>query len=336
VSVDFSKKKKVPADNNCGHTFIGNYIKMHLPVFSSNMRHVTGVRMSVAMKLGGARGIQHRFKSIEESVQDYSDAIDGIWDAQDGAIGEDVGVSVGVNEESRKRFKALYDKGARLFCIDVAHSHHVLMKEMIYWIRENYNPDEITIIAGNVATPEGAFALHGWGADIIKVGIGPGAACTTRRNTGVGVPQFSALKDIMETALQDNVTLKIISDGGIKRIGDFSKAMIYADAVMVGKFLAGTSETPGKVYRGVDDMLYKVYGGSSSGENKVSTGQKKKYVEGIMQTVPFKGHVSHILQEIKDGMQSAFSYSGASNVDEFHSRVQWEVISVGAQRESKV
>lgn len=316
--------------------YINGFLKLKLPVISSNMKHVTGARMPSAMRKLGGLGIQHRLNSVEEAICNFKEARSILHGKYIPENEYEMGVSVGVNKESKKRFDYLYQNGARLFCVDVAHGHHILVKEMIYWIKENYNPKNLILIAGNVATAEGAFALHGWGADLIKVGIGPGAACTTRRNTGVGVPQFSALKNIREAAIQDGLDIKLISDGGVKTLGDFAKALIYADMVMVGKFIAGTSETPGKVFRSPDDELYKVYGGSASGENKLSSGQKKRHVEGIMQTVSFKGHVSHLLQEIKEGLQSAFSYSGSGNLDEFHDRVQWERISSGTQKESKL
>jgi len=311
-------------------------LKLKLPVISSNMKHVTGVRMPVAMYENGGLGIQHRFKSIDESVVDYCESIRLINMPENPNYNKMIGVSVGVKPEEKERFEALYNAGARIICIDVAHGHHSLVRDMIYWIKEHYDPQELILIAGNVATPEGAIALSGWGADIIKVGIGPGAGCMTRRNTGVGAPQFSALKDIRTITQADDINLKIIADGGIKFIGDFSKALIYADAVMVGHFVAGTSETPGKVYRNKDNQLYKIYGGSASGENKTSNGNKQQYVEGVMQTIPFKGHVKHILNEIKEGIQSAFSYSGAINTREFKKRVSWRVISDGSQKESKL
>jgi len=307
-------------------------LKLDLPVISSNMKHVTGVRMAASMYKNGGLGIQHRFKLIEESVADYKETIglngNGNYNS--------CAVSIGVSNNEKIRFNALYKAGARIFCIDIAHGHHIFMRDMLFWIKNEYPETDLTLIAGNVATASGAMALHRWGADIIKVGIGPGEGCATRRNTGVGVPQFSALQEIRETSLKEGIELKIIADGGIKYIGDFSKALIFADAVMVGYFIAGTSETPGNVYRDQNNMLYKMYGGSASGENKTGNGNKQQYVEGIMQTIPFKGHVKYILNEVKEGIQSAFSYSGVNTIEEYHQNVDWKLISSGSQKESKI
>jgi IMP dehydrogenase len=218
-----------------------------------------------------------------------------------------------------------------LFCIDVAHGHHILMQEMISWVRSNYD-NEVRIIAGNVATGQGAYDLLKWGADIVKVGIGPGRGCTTRKNTGVGVPQVSALMDVRRVVGPDAC---IISDGGITCSGDVSKALLFANAVMIGSHIAGTSESPGHVFRGEDDVLYKVYGGSASAQSKTGNGQENKFVEGITITVPFRGKVKYILREIKEGVQSALSYSGVDNLDDFRSYAEFRIISNGSRKESK-
>lgn len=305
-------------------------IQLSLPVISANMKTVTGSKMATVMSENGGLGIIHRFCSIEDNVLLFQDAIHHLtcnvseWPYK-------VGVSVGVQEEDKKRFDCLYMAGAKLFCIDVAHGHHIFMKNMISWIRDNY-PEDVCIIAGNVATGNGAEDLKKWGANIIKVGIGPGRGCTTRKNTGVGVPQISAL---MECRRAVGNKFPIISDGGITCSGDVSKALIFANAVMVGSYVAGTSESPGHVFRGEDDVLYKVYGGSASGESKTSNGQDKKFVEGITITVPFRGKVKYILKEIREGIQSALSYTGVNNLKDFRQKSSFRIISGGSSKESK-
>jgi IMP dehydrogenase len=308
-------------------------VALRVPVISANMRNITGSKMAIEMVKCGGLGILHRFNTICEAVAEYREAsmVQPI----------SVGVSIGVKDEDKMRFVALYDAGARIFCIDVAHGDHVYVKYMLEWLNLFFSNskeqrDKTTLIAGNVATAQGAGHLVEWGADVVKVGIGGGSVCETRRNTGVGVPQFSALQDIDALREQEGYEFSIISDGGIVHIGDVAKAMIFADAVMVGSLIAGTSETPGKVFRDEDDQFYKVYGGSASGENKESTGQAPQFVEGIMKSVPFKGHVKHILREIHQGLQSAFSYSGAKNLQEFQAKVKWNEISSGSKVESKI
>jgi len=167
------------------------------------------------------------------------------------------------------------------------------------------------------------------------------SVCATRKNTGVGTPQFSAIQNA-KSGLKDYPAVKIIADGGIKNSGDIPKALAAgADVVMVGAVLAGTTETPGKVYPCPDTDLwnrqyYKVFGGSASGENKVSKGKEHKFVEGIMKTVPFKGKAKYILDEIIDGMQSSFSYTGAKDMKTFKEKVIIEIMSEGGRIESKL
>lgn len=165
------------------------------------------------------------------------------------------------------------------------------------------------------------------------------SVCRTRSNTGVGKPQFSALQEVHDV-LKDILTIGIISDGGIQNAGDIPKALIYADAVMIGAVLAGTIETPGNVYPEpgtnlINRQYYKMYGGSASAENKEKNGQESRFVEGERKKVPFKGHAKYLLREIEDGLKSALSYSGAENLKEYKEKVKWYMISDGGKRESK-
>jgi IMP dehydrogenase len=296
-------------------------LTIKLPVISANMRHITGPKMAIEMARQGGLGILHRDNTIEGAIEDYMEVV-----TQEVKCG----VSVGVQEPDKERFDKLYEAGARIFAIDLAHAHSLNCKKMTEWVRGTGLKD-IVLIVGNIATPEAALDLQEWGADVLKCGIGPGSACMTRRNVGVGVPQFSALQEIAEVA-----RIPIIADGGIVYSGDVAKALIYADAVMVGGFIAGTSETPGKVYRNEYDKFYKVYGGSASGENKHANGKKVEFVEGVMKTVEFRGHVKYLLRAIDEGIRSAFSYSGAWTLPEYHAKVEWIRISDGGRIESKI
>lgn len=348
--------------------------KLDLPIISSNMKDITGPKMCVEMASKGAMGILHRFDTgdNDNGVTDFLLAKDGILrnankecldisnklllckslssEQKDKLIreirenvflennGEEYlkfGVSIGVKEEDKKRFVALLESGAKIFCIDVAHGHHLLVKNMIKWVRAYlYHPSckDICLIAGNIATAQAALDLTEWGADIVKVGIGPGEVCRTRKNTGVGVPQLSALEKI-RTAIPNGI---IIADGGVKTTGCIAKALKYANAVMLGNFLAGTTETPGNVYQTPDDQFYKVYGGSASGERKVQNGRENSFVEGVVKMVPFKGHVKYILKQIKENLQSSLSYSGVDNLTDFRAKAILDEISGGAKSESKL
>lgn len=296
-------------------------INLKLPVISANMDTVTEEPMATAMNEYGGLGIIHRFMSIEENVLQFI------------KCNCPVGVSIGVNDHGVDRFKALLEAGATIFCVDVAHGHHVNVMRMLEAMRSLNNSKDITIIAGNVATEDAAFDLHNWGADIVKVGIGPGLMCLTRRNTGVGVPQIFAMQRIKE-AYPD---IPLIGDGGYRNAGDFGKALRYCDACMTGACLAGAIETPGKVYRDDEEDLvhrkyYKIYRGSSSAQVK----GENKFVEGKIVTVPLKGHVKYLLDEIEQGIQTTFSYVGARNLEEYRKNVEFIDIDDSGRVESKI
>jgi IMP dehydrogenase len=306
-------------------------LNLTIPVISSNMKTITGSKMAVAMSESGGLGIMHRFNTVEDAVKDYKDFFETLsYTAKEGIDYRWPGVSIGVQEEDKERFDKLYEAGARIFCIDVAHGHHILVKNMIKWIRQN--KVNITLIAGNIATGEAVYDLSDWGANIVKVGIGPGAVCVTRQRTGVGVPQLSALREVREEIDSFKLKTQILADGGIVQIGDIPKALKYAHVVMLGSILSGTSETPGKVFRNPEGQFYKTYGGSASGENK----NTNRFVEGMVKTVPFRGHVKYILREIDDGIRSAFSYVGAFNLKEFQEKCEFIHISSGGAQESKI
>jgi IMP dehydrogenase len=313
--------------------------KLDLPLISANMKDITENKMAVEIAKYGGLGVLHRFMSVEENLKEYNSAVNELNVSDDfcGDIRYAVGISIGVNEEEKIRFQKLYEAGARLFCIDVAHGHHVLVKNMLKWIRENYPDEELSIIAGNIATHEAAHDLTEWGADILKVGIGPGSACQTRQNTGAGVPQLGALMDIWNnTPILKQKDIKIIADGGIKISGDIAKALVYSHAVMVGSYVAGTSETPGHVYENQDGKFYKVYGGSASGERKTQNGGKHKFVEGMVKTVEFRGHVKYIFRKTKENLQSSLSYNGCKDLEELKTKAILIKISSGGKSESKL
>ena len=316
-------------------------LKLSLPVISSNMPQITGWKMAVEMYMNGGLGILHRFMSVEDNVKEYLNAYNGIEDAKNIITNSQddfnylkymVGVSIGVKDEEKNRFEKLYGVGARIICVDIASGHSKLMKEMIQWLKLN---KDIIIIAGNIATKEAIVDLEEWGADIAKIGIGGGKVCRTRSNAGVGVCQLQAIMDVSTVA-----KIPIISDGAIKTSGDIAKALIFCDAVMVGAVLAGTSESPFPAFAepGTDltnRTYYKLFGGNASQENKVANNQSGRFSEGEMIKVPFKGHCKYLLREIKDGLQSALSYSNSKNLSEYRTKVKYSIISSSGQIESK-
>ena len=297
-------------------------LSLRLPVISSNMKTITEAKMCIAMSEHGAMGAIHRFMGADQIKQQIEKLRphplnDGTGFSVQGDISFPFAVSIGVQTDDKFLFDQLFNNGARIFCIDVAHGHHILVKNMLGWIR-NKQLDDITIIAGNVATPGGAKFLIDEGADIVKVGIGGSKVCRTRGNTGIGMPTLQSLIDIRESLPK----CVMIADGGIKQVGDIAKALVFANFVMLGTMLAGTSETPGKVFKDRNGEYYKVYQGSASGENKGTNNMETKFVEGVTEMVPFRGKAKYILREIDEGLRSSFSYVGAKNLEEFHQKAE--------------
>jgi IMP dehydrogenase len=324
---DIKSRSDVDISSNVGK------IKLKLPVFSANMRNITGKSMAVETYKHGGIGVLHRFQENDEAVQEYQDTMSEILAYDANATQYSVCVSIGVVESEKERFTALFNAGARFFCIDVAHGHHAMMRDMLLHVKRY---DDIVVMAGNVATSQGALELANWGADFVKVGVGPGSHCQTRENTGVGFPQLGALVSIKQSFLDHKIDAGIIADGGIKRTGDISKALVFADAVMLGGMLAGTTETPGSVFEDSKGQFYKIMSGSASANSKLSNGQKPKFVEGMTTSVPFRGHVKYIYRKIIDGVQSSFSYVGAKNIVEFKENAELIVLSYGGMKESKL
>lgn len=295
--------------------FMGFNLK--LPVMSANMPNISGSKMCIAMYRYGAIGVLHRqYKTIEQNINEYKEVIKS---------GSNCIVSIGVKQNGITLFESLRENGATKFCIDTAHGHHKHVKDMLNYIRSNYGND-FMIIAGNIASVEAAKDLKSWGADILKVGIGPGSKCRTRTNAGVGTCQLSTLEEI-----RNSIDIPLIADGGIKSVGDIAKALKFANIVMCGGLFAGTSETPGNVYKNDKGEFYKMFGGSASGENK----GENRFVEGEMSQVSFKGKVKYILREIQDGLQSACSYTNSNNLTEFKKNCEFEFLSSGGRQESK-
>ncbi|HEX38349.1 MAG TPA: guanosine monophosphate reductase [Candidatus Cloacimonetes bacterium] len=287
--------------------------RLKLPIISANMDTITEFDMANTMSGYGALGIIHRFCSVDEEA----DIIQRLMLAENPLRA----ASIGVTGNNKARLKAVVDAGAQIICIDIAHGHHKLMAETIEMCKK-FNVD---VIAGNIATKEAAKFLCDCGADAIKVGIGPGSMCTTRINTGFGVPQVTAIEEVTEVAKKYNIP--IIADGGIQNSGDVAKALaIGADTVMIGALFAGCKETPGTIHKEgnfPNYRLYKRYRGSASLESKQVRGDEKRNVEGISSTIDYKGPAKYVIQNIEDGLRSAFSYAGAKNIDEYHKKVKY-------------
>ncbi|WP_025209953.1 IMP dehydrogenase [Hippea sp. KM1] len=252
-----------------------------------------------------------------------------------------VGAAVGVRD-GFERAKALIEAGADVIVVDSAHGHSIYVLNTVEKIKSAF--PNVVVIGGNVATKEGTKDLINAGADVVKVGIGPGSICTTRVVAGVGVPQITAISECSEeAALNDR---KIIADGGIKFSGDIVKALAAgAAAVMIGNLLAGTEESPGEsiIYQG---RKYKIYRGMGSIE-AMKKGSKDRYFqdevepeklvpEGVEGRVPYKGEVGDVLYQLIGGLKSGMGYLGARTIDELQKKATFIQITEASLRESHV
>ena len=251
--------------------------------------------------------------------------------------------AVGVSPENDERIELLVNAGVDVLVVDTAHGHSKGVIGRIRWIRDNY-PD-IQIIGGNIATGQAATALVDAGVDAVKVGIGPGSICTTRIVAGVGVPQITAIADVVE-ALR-GTDIPCIADGGIRFSGDIAKALAAgASTVMMGSMFAGTDEAPGEVilYQGRSYKSYRGMGslGAMSGGSADRYAQEEdqstdKFVpEGIEGRVPYKGPIAAILYQLNGGVRASLGYCGCNNISELHEKAQFVEITAAGMRESHV
>lgn len=246
-------------------------------------------------------------------------------------------------DKGYERALMLMDAGADCIVIDTAHGHSQGVLDQVKRLKRVSN--KVALVAGNVATADGAKALIDAGADAIKVGIGPGSICTTRVVAGVGVPQLTAIMDCAEAARAAGIP--VIADGGIKYSGDLAKAIAAgADCVMIGSLFAGTDESPGEVYlyqgrsfksyRGMGSVGAMARGSADRYFQQDVTDHLKLVPEGVEGQVPYRGPVSVILHQLAGGLRAAMGYVGAPDIAEFQSRAQFVRISPASLRESHV
>jgi IMP dehydrogenase len=254
-----------------------------------------------------------------------------------------VAAATTVGDKGFERTERLIDAGVDLVVVDTAHGHSKYVLAAVSRIKKLSN--SVQVVAGNIATAEGAKALIDSGADAIKVGIGPGSICTTRIVAGVGVPQLTAVMDAVEAAQATDTP--IIADGGIKYSGDLAKALAAgADCAMIGSLLAGTDETPGEVFL-YQGRSYKTYRGMGS-VGAMARGSADRYFqqdikdslklvpEGVEGQVPYKGAASTVLHQLAGGLRAAMGYVGAANLKELHEKAEFVRISNAGLRESHV
>ena len=277
------------------------------------------------------------------TVKDLQKAKDKPLACKDSSGRLRAGAAVGTGADTYERVNALVTAGVDVIVVDTAHGHSQGVLDTIKWIKTHY--PSIDVIGGNVATAEGALALADAGADGVKVGIGPGSICTTRIIAGVGVPQMTAVMNVVKAL--ENKQIPVIADGGLRFSGDIAKAIAAgANCVMVGGLLAGSDEAPGEVilYKGRSYKAYRGMGslgamqmGSKDRYFQQHENQSDKFVpEGIEGRVPYKGAMLNIVHQLMGGLRSSMGYCGTSTLELMRTQSKFIKVSQAGVRESHV
>ncbi|MCB0996773.1 MAG: IMP dehydrogenase [Acidimicrobiales bacterium] len=313
-------------------TRLSRRIALDVPVVAANMDTVCESEMAIAMAGLGAVGIIHRFLPIDSHAAEIArvKAADSTYP---------VGGAVGTDHDMVERARALVAAGADALVLDIAHGHAEHAIDGVKRLKDLFA--EIDVIAGNVATAEGAADLVAAGADAVKVGVGPGGVCTTRLVAGVGVPQLTAVSDVADADLG----VPIIADGGIRTSGDIAKALaVGADTVMVGSMLAGTKESPGEVEQTGRGLVKRVRGMASReaverraerhGEELDDEYFEQRAPEGVEGLVPYRGSVDKLVLQLMAGLKSSMSYLDARDLSTFRANARFIRVTPAGVREN--
>tara|TARA_R100000152_G_C6747423_1_gene170979 strand:- start:17 stop:1054 length:1038 start_codon:yes stop_codon:yes gene_type:complete len=312
---DIRTRSEVDIGSQMGQT------RFAIPIIASPMDTVSGFAMASKMQDFGGFAVLHRYCSIE----DQAEAVTKLH----AKMGPSA-AAVGITGDYLERIAALADAGVDIICLDVAHGHHIVMREAIDNIKNMFD-GQFHLMAGNIATIEGFNDLADWGADSIRCNIGGGSICSTRIQTGHGMP---GLETILHCAQSDRDAI-IIADGGIRNSGDIVKALAAgADFVMLGSLLAGTVEAPGEIIRTKDGEKMKTYRGMASKDAQMDWRGRYSSNEGVSTMVPYAGPVGNILDDLIGGIKSGLSYSGARNIREFQAKSKFIVQTSASQTES--
>lgn len=334
----------VPADVSL-KTRLCDGIELSIPVCSAAMDTVTESAMAIALAQSGGIGFIHKNLSVDAQAEMVRAVKNAEVTSKEAAVDSNgkllAGAAVGVSETTMVRVKELVDAGVDILTVDSAHGHSKGVIDTVAKIHKAY--PKLPLVGGNIVTSDAAQALIQAGASVLKVGVGPGSICTTRIVSGVGVPQLSAISDVVQVAKRYNVG--VIADGGIKFSGDIVKALAAgADAVMLGGLLAGCEETPGDIIE-VYGKRVKTYVGMGSlsamqrgsSDRYFQGGQKelKKLVpEGIEATVPYKGPMSDVIYQMMGGLRSGMGYCGCETISELKDKAKFVKISNAGLKES--
>jgi IMP dehydrogenase len=302
------------------------------------MDSVCDADMALAMFRLGGLGVIHRYMTPNTQVNHVT-AVAEAARFYTSPCGEcPIAAAVGIKNGVEEHATDLVGAGANVIVIDVAHGHHKQVAETVRKVKDlnlkSVHNTPVEIIAGNIATADGAMFLFDAGADTVKVGVGSGSICSTRLVTGHGIPQFAALQAVAK--ILHKFDGRMIADGGVRNSGDIVKALATgASAVMLGSMLAGTDEAPGEIIRD-HNSVSKIYRGmASSDAQKEFYGNYPKAPEGVTTTVPYKGAVNGLIRRLEGGIKSGLSYSGARNIKELQDKAILITISTAGILESK-
>src|SRR3989338_4749100 len=313
------------------HVSLGK-IKLGIPLLSAAMDTVTESMMAICLGQAGGLGVIHKNMVAANQIAE-------VQKVKAKKIVCAAAISIG--PDAVKRGQSLIAAGEDAIVIDVAHGHYYKVAQTVRELKKS-NGKKAVIIAGNVATAKATIDLIKAGADVIKVGVGPGSICTTRVIAGIGVPQLTAVMDAVKAAKKTKTP--VIADGGIKYSGDLVKALAAgATAVMVGGLLAGTDEAPGKIIT-LNGEKFKVYRGMGSIE-AMQKGSKDRYLqsdknkreivaEGVVGYVPYKGPVINVINQLIGGLKQGLGYCGAKNITELHHKAEFVKITPAGLKES--
>ncbi|MBA3238986.1 MAG: IMP dehydrogenase [Parachlamydiaceae bacterium] len=327
------KYSEITPQEVCLETVLFSDLTLKIPILSAPMDSLTESGMLLALGKLGGMGVLHRNLSIHEQASQLKIALDA---------GINASAAVGFGPDFEERVSTLAKLNPSAICIDSAHAHTKNILQATRFIKQHY--PHLSLIAGNVATYEGAKALFEAGADLVKVGMGSGSICTTRIMSGVGVPALSAIVDCAKAAREFNRTL--IADGGIRNSGDIVKAIAAgASAVMLGSLLAGTDESVGdiiehdghyyKAYRGMGSVHSMVNGSANRYGQNYTAGEAQNLVpEGVEGLIPSRGPLKEWVHQILGGIRSGCGYTGADSIKALQEKAQFITITTASFAES--
>ena len=321
-----------------------NRITLNIPLISSPMDTVTESKMAIAMALCGGLGVIHKNMPLEQQAKEIEEVknFKDIENKEKASLDSNgtliAAAAIGISEDRYERIEKLIEAGVNAIVIDTAHGHSQNVLKAIKEIKDKYK--DVDVIAGNIATADGAKALIDAGVDAIKIGIGAGSICTTRIIAGVGVPQLTAIYDASEIAKKNNVGS--IADGGIKYSGDIVKALAAgADVVMVGSLVAGCEESPGEneIYQGRQFKTYRGMGslaamGKGSTDRYFQNNSKKLVPEGVEGRVAYKGLLTDTIYQLLGGIRAGMGYTGCETISKLYEKAKFVKITGAGLKES--